>query len=58
MDRERYLGVWKSVNDIQAQAGPVRFQQIMDGIRELVGDSEFVTVPYRTRAWTVQKAGA
>jgi len=58
MERQRYLGVWKSVNDIQAQAGPERFQRIMAGIQDLVGDQEYVVVPYRTRAWTVQKAGA
>jgi len=55
MDRQRYLGVWSSVNDIQAQAGPERFQRILDGIQELLGDLTQVVVPYRTRSWTVQK---
>lgn len=56
MSRERYLGVWRSVNDIQVQAGPARFRRILSAIRrEVAGQSE-VRVTYRTRAWTVQAA--
>lgn len=55
MSKERYLGVWRSVNDIQAQAGPERFQLILDFIAEAIQSQEQVTVPYKTRAWTVQK---
>ncbi len=54
MSRERYLGIWRSVNDIQVQAGPAGFQRILRAIRrELKGRSQ-VRVVYRTRAWTVQ----
>lgn len=54
MDHERYLGVWNSVNDIQAQAGPERFGQIMNAIREEIKNMDSISVPYKTRAWTVQ----
>lgn len=54
MTRARYLGVWQSVNDIQAQAGSRRFAEILRRIsRETKGMSD-VRVAYRTRAWTVQ----
>jgi ubiquinone/menaquinone biosynthesis C-methylase UbiE len=57
MDRSRYIGVWRSVNDVQSQAGPKRFRQIVEGIEELLGERDQVLVPYLTRAWTVQKKG-
>jgi ubiquinone/menaquinone biosynthesis C-methylase UbiE len=55
---ERYLGIWRSVNDIQAQAGPDRFTAIMDMIAHEVADLDEVLIPYRTRAWTVRSLKA
>ncbi len=54
MTAERYLGAWRSVNDIQAQAGPERFEQIMAAISSEIEGVSLLEVPYRTRAWTVQ----
>jgi len=54
MAKERYLGAWRSVNDIQAQAGPERFAQILEAIAAEIKSLEVVPVPYKTRAWTVQ----
>lgn len=54
MTKERYLGAWRSVNDIQAQAGPARFAEILDAIAKEIGELSAVPVPYKTRAWTVQ----
>jgi hypothetical protein len=54
MTKERYLGAWRSVNDIQAQAGPERFAKILDAIAEEIRDLDVVAVPYKTRAWIVQ----
>lgn len=56
MSKERYLGAWRSVNDIQAQAGPERFARILAAIEEEIRDLDAVPVPYRTRTWTVQTA--
>ena len=55
MSRERYIGAWRSVNDIQAQAGPEKFKLLLDRIREKIADRNDVIVPYKTRAWTVMK---
>lgn len=52
MTKERYMGAWRSVNDIQAQAGPERFEEIMKRIEQKVGDE--IVVPYLSRAFTVQ----
>lgn len=54
MSRDRYLGVWKSVNDIQVQAGPARFRRILRAIRRELSGTSQVRVTYRTRSWTVQ----
>ncbi len=55
MTHERYIGAWRSVNDIQAQAGPEKFELLLDRIHQIIADLDAVTVPYKTRAWTVRK---
>jgi ubiquinone/menaquinone biosynthesis C-methylase UbiE len=55
MTPERYVGVWRSVNDIQAQAGPERFARILEAIEKKVSGLQEIVVPYLTRAWTVRK---
>jgi ubiquinone/menaquinone biosynthesis C-methylase UbiE len=53
--RERYLNVWKSVNDIRVQAGEKRFAEILRVIEEKIKNYDVIEVKYRTRAWTVKK---
>lgn len=55
MSIERYMGVWHSVNDIQAQAGKERWQKILDMIESEISGLEYIETPYKIRAWTVQK---
>lgn len=55
LPRDRYMGAWRSVNDIQSQAGPERFAEILRAIEDELGDCTAVSVPYKTRAWTVQR---
>ncbi len=52
MSQQRYLGIWRSVNDIQRQAGPERFAQILDAIAAEIAPLSEIVVPYKTRAWT------
>ncbi|MCP3902005.1 MAG: class I SAM-dependent methyltransferase [Planctomycetes bacterium] len=52
---ERYVGAWRSVNDIQAQAGAERFEAIMRMIETEIRGMDAIEVPYRTRAWTVHR---
>lgn len=54
MTKERYLNIWRSVNDIQVQAGEKGFQRIMDNIGHILKDYEEIAVPYKARAWTVR----
>lgn len=55
MTKERYINAWRSVNDIQAQAGAERFEQILNMIENKIKNLEKVIVPYKMRSWTVQK---
>lgn len=54
MSKERYLNTWRSVNDIQVQAGPDKFEQILKKIEEKLKNIEVLEVPYLSRAWTVK----
>jgi ubiquinone/menaquinone biosynthesis C-methylase UbiE len=57
MSKERYLGVWRSVNDIRVQAGEERFREIMKMIESEISRLGSLTIHYKTRSWTVQKRG-
>ena len=54
MSKQRYIGVWKSVNDIQAQAGKEGFERIIYNIENIIAPYQEIVVPYKSRAWTVQ----
>jgi ubiquinone/menaquinone biosynthesis C-methylase UbiE len=55
MTHERYMNIWRSVNDIQSQAGPERFKQILTMIEQKTASLPEVSVPYKMRSWTAQK---
>lgn len=54
MTQERYMGAWRSVNDIQAQAGPERFAEILAEIERRIAGMDRIVVPYLTRSWTAK----
>lgn len=54
MTKERYMNTWKSVNDIQVQAGEEGFKRILTKIEEIIRDMDTIEVPYLSRSWTVQ----
>lgn len=55
MSRERYVGAWRSVNDVQVQAGPERFAAFIAFIERRLADSPALDCQYRTRIWMVQR---
>lgn len=55
MTRERYLGAWKSVNDVRVQLGEVRFNDFLRRVEALLGPREAIEAPYITRAWIARK---
>lgn len=54
MTKERYMNVWKSVNDIQVQAGADGFRRILEKIEKIIQDMDEIEVPYLSRSWTVR----
>lgn len=56
MSREQYMGLWRSVNDIQSQAGEATWSKILNFIEEEVSSSPQILSPYATRAWTCRRA--
>lgn len=55
MSKERYMGAWHSVNDIQSQAGKERWEKIINMIEDEIKNLDVIEVPYKIRAWTVKK---
>lgn len=54
MTIDRYMNIWKSVNDIQVQAGEEGFLRILKKIEDKLAGYKEIQVPYRSRSWTVQ----
>ena len=54
---DRYIGAWKSVNDIQTQLGPYKFEVLLDTIKHKFCGFDEIAVTYKTRAWAARKTG-
>ena len=57
MSIERYMGAWRSVNDIRAQAGEEKFSLILKTIEDKIKHLQEIAVPYKMRSWTAQNVG-
>lgn len=55
MSPERYVGAWRSVNDVQVQAGPKRFAAFIEFIERRLADVPVLDCQYRTRIWMVPR---
>lgn len=55
MTAERYLGVWRSVNDLRVQLGPDKFESFLDFIEKRVSGLKIVEATYLTRAWSARR---
>ncbi|MDA7756439.1 class I SAM-dependent methyltransferase [Opitutales bacterium] len=55
MPPERYLGAWKSVNDLQVQLGEDKFSKFLTFVEHTIHDSDFIEATYLTRAWSARK---
>jgi ubiquinone/menaquinone biosynthesis C-methylase UbiE len=50
-----YLGLWRSVNDLQVQMGPELFGRFLEIADERVAGLEKVETTYLTRAWVARR---
>lgn len=54
MTPDEYIGVWRSVNDIQSQLGNANFARFIEFVREKTADLEVIETVYLTRAWAAR----
>ena len=54
MTPERYLGAWRSVNDLQVQLGEKQFGAFLDFVEERVR-GQLIEATYLTRAWSARR---
>jgi len=57
MDQERYLGAWRSVNDLRVQLGPKGFESFLGFVEKRLRDVKVVEATYLTRAWSARRKG-
>jgi len=50
-----YLGVWRSVNDLQVQLGPKLFRSFLAFTEKRVADLTVIETTYVTRAWVARR---
>lgn len=52
MSQKRYLGAWRSVNDLQVQLGPDLFNDFLSFVTSKIEALPVVEATYLTRAWS------
>jgi len=57
MTPERYMGVWRSVNDVRVQLGSEKFEHFLSFVEEATSGLNTIETTYLTRAWSARKVG-
>jgi hypothetical protein len=52
---QEYIGVWRSVNDLQVQLGPELFGKFLDFAEKRVAGLAAIETTYVTRAWAARR---
>ncbi len=55
MSPERYLGAWRSVNDLRVQLGPEKFDAFLAFIEKRIAGLQVIEATYLTRAWSARR---
>jgi SAM-dependent methyltransferase len=55
MTPERYLGVWRSVNELRVQLGERQFDAFLDFVRKRIAGEPSIKATYTTRAWSARR---
>lgn len=55
MTPERYLGAWRSVNDLRVQLGPQSFDAFMAFVQKRISGMKAIEATYLTRAWSARR---
>jgi SAM-dependent methyltransferase len=54
---ERYMGAWRSVNDLRVQLGAEKFSQFLKWVEQRIEGISVINATYLTRAWVACKPG-
>ena len=57
MSADRYLGAWRSVNDLRVQLGPENFDAFLAFVEHRIAGLKFIKATYLTRAWSARRRG-
>lgn len=57
MTPERYLGAWRSVNDLRVQLGPEKFDAFLGFVEQRISGMTAIEATYLTRAWSARRSG-
>jgi ubiquinone/menaquinone biosynthesis C-methylase UbiE len=55
MPTERYLGIWRSVNDLRVQLGEANFEIFLKYVNEKTKNIKVIEATYLTRAWFARR---
>jgi len=55
MEPERYMGAWRSVNDLRVQLGPEKFDSFLSFVEQRISDLPVIEATYLTRAWSASR---
>jgi ubiquinone/menaquinone biosynthesis C-methylase UbiE len=55
MTPDRYLGAWRSVNDLRVQLGPEKFDAFLAFVEQRIAGLEVIEATYLTRAWSARR---
>jgi ubiquinone/menaquinone biosynthesis C-methylase UbiE len=56
MSPERYMGAWRSVNDLRVQLGEDLFEQFLGYVEDKIYGLREISTTYLTRAWFARKS--
>ena len=54
MSSQRYLGAWRSVNDLRVQLGRKKFDSFLAFVEHRIKDLDLIEATYLTRAWSAR----
>jgi ubiquinone/menaquinone biosynthesis C-methylase UbiE len=55
MTPERYIGAWRSVNDVRVQLGEKQFAAFLEFVEQRVAGQRSIVATYLTRAWSARR---
>lgn len=55
MTPERYIGAWRSVNDLRVQLGPEKFDAFLSFVGQRISGMDVIEATYLTRAWSARR---